>query len=126
MKRCTKTIHSSDGRAARKLRWILILLEIALGLTPQLLRGQPTDPKFSSCLNSCFDVCNSGPEMLRWGCREGCGRRCEEEAGPPPPPIYGAIAWGTRSAQGDFMEPRELGGGRSHGHRQLQQVRKRL
>ena len=88
------------GSAARKLRWILILLEIALGLAPQLVRGQPTDPKFSRCLDSCFNSCNSGPEMLRWGCREGCGRQCEAEAGPPPPPIYGAIAWGTRSAQG--------------------------
>ena len=80
-------------------RPVVILLGIALGFMPPAMRGQPTDPNFDTCLNNCFSVCDSGPQSLQWGCRENCGNQCASKGGSRPA-IYGAIAWGTRGAQG--------------------------
>ena len=65
----------------------------------QIAGAQPTDPKFSACLDSCFTVCNAGPASLAWGCRENCGERCQHANDVRPTP-YGAIAFGTRGAEG--------------------------
>ncbi len=61
---------------------------------PPLAFGQSPGEQFSQCLNSCFSVCDTGPERLAWGCRENCGTRCEGVNQNPPGP-YGAIAYGT-------------------------------
>jgi hypothetical protein len=84
--------------ALSRCRWILALLAIALGLTSQLAVGQ-TSAEFDQCLNSCFGVCDSGPANLAWGCRENCGNSCGNLNRNLPAP-YGAIAFGTRGAEG--------------------------
>jgi hypothetical protein len=92
-------VWAFDGSAAgSRCRWILALLGIALGVTSQLALGQTSD-RFNQCLNNCFSVCDTGPANLAWGCREDCGRQCGNLNQNSPAP-YGAIAFGTRGAEG--------------------------
>lgn len=88
-----------DRSAARSRRWrILGLFGIALVLTSQLALAQSS---FNQCLNMCFNVCDSGPADLAWGCRENCGGSCEKwNQNTPAPTPYGAIAFGTQGAEG--------------------------
>ena len=88
-----------DGSAAgSRCGWILAWLGIALGLTPGLALGQTTW-QFDKCLNDCFTICNSGPPQFAFLCRENCSGKCAKENQPAPAP-YGAIAFGTRGAEG--------------------------
>src|SRR5271157_3582841 len=92
-------VWAFNGSAARsRCGWILALLGIALGLASQLALGQTTW-EFDQCLNSCFNVCNTGPASLAWGCREACGGQCADKNRNLPTP-YGAIAFGTDGAEG--------------------------
>jgi len=70
-----------------------------LVLLCQIASAQPTDPRFKSCLESCFNVCDAGPASLAFGCREGCGDKCQHANDVRPTP-YGSIAFGTRGAEG--------------------------
>jgi hypothetical protein len=80
-------------------RWILGLLGIVLVLTSQHVLAQSND--FNQCLNSCFGVCDSGPENLAWGCRENCGNSCkgrsQNQSTRSP---YGSIAIGPHGFEG--------------------------
>lgn len=98
-------IWAFNSCLARKHRWrMLSLYSVALVLTSQFALGQnPFDFKY--CLDSCFTVCDSGPELLVWGCREDCGGKCERliqsrDHNTPAPAPYGAIAFGTQGAEG--------------------------
>lgn len=90
------TFHRS---AVRNRFWrISCLLGIALLLGPQLVHGQQG---FKWCMESCFSICDSGPEFLALGCRDRCIGSCQEQTkNIPVPTPYGAIAFGTRGAEG--------------------------
>ncbi len=92
---------SAQARREKSNRraWSLVVLGVAFPWTAQLSLAQSTSVEFDRCLNGCFGVCDTGPASLAFGCREGCGRQCEN-AGPPRPSPYGAIAFGTQGAEG--------------------------
>lgn len=104
--RCQKHVPASalmpalDRNAAGKHGWLLMgFIGMALLLTPQPMPGQSL--QFDRCLESCFTVCDSGPALLADECRSNCIDKCQSQnRNQSQPAPYGAIAFGTRGAEG--------------------------
>jgi hypothetical protein len=103
---CEKQRPAATGGGAFNRRaansrcwWMLCLLGVALVLRSQHGLAQSGD--FNQCLNSCFGVCDSGPENLAWGCRENCGNSCKGRGqGQSARSPYGSIAIGVHGFEG--------------------------
>jgi len=89
--------QSRAGLPKLRIRVWALALGLALALAPQPARAQLTEHE-RKCIDYCSSLCKDSHGLQDYGCYEfRCMRPCLAEEKPKP---FGAIAFGTRGAEG--------------------------